>query len=92
MLILSRKTGESVIIDGRIVVTVTRVDGDVVRLGIQAPHDVPVHRREIYEEIQRNNQQAATKRRQALPKLQALARPQPKAPNPSPILSHEPSS
>ena len=58
MLILSRKTGETVVIDGRIRVKVVRVEGDVVKLGIEAPADVPVHRQEIYEEIQKNNQEA----------------------------------
>jgi carbon storage regulator len=69
MLILSRKINESIVIDGRIVVKVVRVDGDVVKLGIAAPADVPVHRQEIYEEIQRSNQEALTKGRPALPRL-----------------------
>lgn len=69
MLILSRKTGESIVIGSGIVVTVVRVDGDAVRLGISAPKDVPVHRLEIYEEIQGNNRQALTRSRQPVPKL-----------------------
>lgn len=69
MLILSRKSGESIIIDGRIHVKVVRVEGDVVKVGIEAPADVPVHRREVYEEIQRSNQQALTRPRAPLPKL-----------------------
>lgn len=72
MLILSRKLNESIVIDGRITVKIVRVDGDVVKLGIAAPMDVPVHRQEIYEEIQRNNQEALTQGRaavSALPKL-----------------------
>jgi len=48
MLILSRKLNESIVIDGRIVVTIVRVEGDVVKLGIQASRDVPVHRQEVY--------------------------------------------
>jgi carbon storage regulator len=59
MLILSRKPNESIVIDGRILVKVIRLEGDVVKIGIQAPADVPVHRQEVYEEIQRNNQEAA---------------------------------
>lgn len=55
MLILSRKLNESIVIDGRITVTVVRVQGDVVKLGIEAAPDVPIHRQEIYEEIQQNN-------------------------------------
>ena len=69
MLILSRKLGESIVIDGRIHVTVMRVDGEVVKLGIAAPSEVPVHRKEVYEEIQRSNQQALTKQSTPLPKL-----------------------
>lgn len=56
-------------IDGRIHVTVMRVEGDVVKLGIAAPSEVPVHRKEVYEEVQRGNQQALTKQSAPLPKL-----------------------
>jgi carbon storage regulator len=69
MLILSRKINESIVIDGRIVVKIVRVDGEVVKLGIEAPIDIPVHRQEVYEEIQRANQEALTKGRPALPKI-----------------------
>ncbi len=69
MLILSRKLGESLIIDGRITVKVVRLDGDVVKLGIEAPGDVPVHREEVYLEIQRNNQQALAPGRIPLPRI-----------------------
>lgn len=80
MLILSRKHNESIVIDGRIIVKVVRVDGDVVKLGIAAPADVPVHRQEIYEEIQKSNQQALTKGRPPLPRL--LTRTPQKPPQP----------
>ncbi|MDR3459824.1 MAG: carbon storage regulator CsrA [Verrucomicrobiae bacterium] len=73
MLILSRKIGESIVIDGRINVKIMRVEGDVVKLGIEAPSTIPVHRQEVYEEIQRNNQQALTKQSTVLPKLPKLA-------------------
>ncbi len=56
MLILSRKIGQSIVIDGKIIVKVVRVDGDQIKLGIQAPTEVPVHRQEIFEEIQRGVQ------------------------------------
>jgi carbon storage regulator len=69
MLILSRKSGESIVIDGKVRVKVMRVDGDAVKIGIEAPANVPVHRQEIYEEIQRNNQQALTRQSAPLPKL-----------------------
>ncbi len=73
MLILSRKPGECIVIDGRIQVKVMRVEGDVVKLGIEAPMEVPVHRLEVYEEIQRNNQQALTRQSTPLPKLPKMA-------------------
>ncbi len=69
MLILSRKTSESIVIDGRIHVKIVRVEGEVVKIGIEAPADVPVHRHEVYEEIQRNNQQAVVRPSAPLPKL-----------------------
>jgi carbon storage regulator len=71
MLILSRKPGESIVIDGRIHVKIVRVEGDVIKIGIEAPDSVPVHRLEVYEEIQRNNQQAVMEKGLPLPKLAA---------------------
>jgi carbon storage regulator len=59
MLVLSRQRDESIIIGDNIVITVVDVRGDKVRLGIEAPREVSVHRREIYEAIQRENKQAA---------------------------------
>jgi carbon storage regulator len=71
MLILSRKLGESIVIDGRIVVKIMRVDGDLVKLGIEAPVEVPVHRHEVYVEIQENNEKAMTTIKVKLPQLAA---------------------
>jgi carbon storage regulator len=73
MLILSRKPGECIVIDGRIHVKIVRVEGDVVKVGIEAPPSVPVHRLEVYEEIQRSNQQALTRQSTPLPKLAGVA-------------------
>jgi len=70
MLILSRKTGETVVIDGRVRVKIVRVEGDVVKVGIEAPSDVSIHRQEIYDEIQRSNRQAAAPATPLLPRLQ----------------------
>lgn len=53
MLVLSRKLNESIIIGDNIRVTVSLIRGDTVRLGIEAPRDVSVHREEIYINIQR---------------------------------------
>ena len=69
MLILSRKTNESIVIDGRITVKVVRLDGDVVKIGIEAPRDVPVHRQEVYEEIQNNNKRALTSKKKGVPQI-----------------------
>ena len=58
MLVLSRKTNESIVIDGNITVSVLRVDHDNVRIGIEAPLEIPVLRKEIYEAIKTNNREA----------------------------------
>jgi carbon storage regulator len=58
MLVLSRQRDESIMIGDNVVVTIVDVRGDRVRLGIEAPREVSVHRREVYEAIQRENQQA----------------------------------
>ena len=58
MLVLSRQRDESIIINDNVVVTIVDIRGDKVRLGIQAPQEVPVHRREVYEAIQRENRRA----------------------------------
>jgi carbon storage regulator len=59
MLVLSRQRDESIIIGDNIVITIVDVRGDKVRLGIEAPREVSVHRREVYEAIQRENRQAS---------------------------------
>lgn len=59
MLVLSRQRDESIIIGDNIVITVVDIRGDKVRLGIQAPTEIPVHRQEVYEAIQRENLRAA---------------------------------
>jgi len=56
MLVLSRKKNESIIINNDITVVVVEIRGDKVRLGVEAPKEVPVHRREVYEAIKRNEQ------------------------------------
>jgi carbon storage regulator len=53
MLVLSRKVNERIVIDGNIVVTVVRIRGEIVRLGVDAPRDVTVHRQEVADEIAR---------------------------------------
>jgi carbon storage regulator len=59
MLVLSRKKNESIVINNDITIVVVEIRGDKVRLGVEAPKEVPVHRREVYEAIKRNEQAAA---------------------------------
>jgi carbon storage regulator len=54
MLVLSRKLGEKIIINGNIVLTVVKIDRNQIRLGIEAPKDVPVYRSEIAPEHHQN--------------------------------------
>ena len=58
MLVLSRQRDESIIIGDNIVITIVDIRGDKVRLGINAPTEIPVHRQEVYEAIQRENLRA----------------------------------
>ncbi|MNI55588.1 hypothetical protein D3C73_1105480 [compost metagenome] len=58
MLVLARKKGESIIIQNNIVITVLSVEGDVMKLGISAPREVDIYRKEIFDAIQQNNQSA----------------------------------
>jgi carbon storage regulator len=60
MLVLTRKIGESIRIDGQICVTVMEVDGRTVKLGIDAPRTVQIHREEVWLRILEENRLAAT--------------------------------
>lgn len=71
MLVLTRKRDESIMIGDEIKFTVVDVRGDQVKLGIEAPRHIPVHREEIYREIQEENRRAALK---DAPDLAALER------------------
>lgn len=59
MLILTRKKGESIRIGDMIEIKIVAVEGDQVKLGINAPREIEIHRQEIYEAIQKENSQAA---------------------------------
>lgn len=75
MLVLTRRSGESVMIGDDVVITVLEVRGDVVRLGIRAPREVQVHREEIYRELQAANREAASPSDDAVLALAKLLRP-----------------
>ncbi len=59
MLVLSRHRDETIIIGDEVELTVVEIKGDKVRLGIKAPPHIAVHRKEVYEAIRRENEQAA---------------------------------
>ena len=55
MLVLSRKKNESIVINDDITIVVVEIRGDKVRLGVEAPKEVPVHRKEVYDAIKRSH-------------------------------------
>jgi carbon storage regulator len=59
MLVLSRKKNESIVINDDITIVVVEIRGDKVRLGVEAPKEVPVHRREVFEAIRRSEEEAS---------------------------------
>jgi carbon storage regulator len=58
MLVLSRKKGQSIIIGDNIEITVVEIQGDTVRIGVNAPREVAIHRQEVFDQIAAENQQA----------------------------------
>ena len=61
MLVLARKKGESIVIGDGIEITVLSSEGDTVKLGVTAPKHVEIHRKEVYEAIQKSNEAAVRK-------------------------------
>lgn len=59
MLVLSRKINQAIMVGDNVRIVIVAVERDQVKIGIEAPRDIPVHRSEVYEEIQRANRQAA---------------------------------
>ncbi len=75
MLVLTRRTGESVMVGDDVVITVLEIRGEVVRVGISAPRSIQVHREEVYRELQKSNRQAASPSDQAVRALAKLLNP-----------------
>lgn len=74
MLVLTRKKDQSIIIGDSIKIVVVDVRGDQVKLGIQAPNDVSIHRQEVYEDIQAENRRAALSRKIEVDELNEMIR------------------
>ena len=87
MLVLSRKVDQTIVIEPNITIRILEINGDRVKLGINAPRDVVILRQELQEEVRQENLRAATKGEDIGPLLgavgDALARRQPKVPGPA---------
>ena len=101
MLVLSRKKNESIVINDDITIVVIEIRGDKVRLGIEAPKEVPVHRREVFDAVRRDEEvrrakEAVRSQSQPLcegssPSLEQLPPPPPPPPPPPEIKPQFPS-
>lgn len=82
MLVLTRKPNQAIMIGDNVRIVVVAIEGEQVKLGIEAPRDIPVHRSEVYDEIQRINRAAAGEVTLPAPVQKGTARPRPVRPVP----------
>lgn len=91
MLVLSRQRDETIMIGDEVEITVVDIRGDKVRLGITAPRHIQVHRKEVYEAIKRENQQAAgLKPADVNDAIQSGPKPEPGGPAPEDKKAQDP--
>ena len=76
MLILARKINESIMVGDQVEISIVDIKGDQVKLGINAPRQIKVYRREVYQLIQQENLQAAQAKPGLLPRLDGLVGPE----------------
>jgi carbon storage regulator len=69
MLVLTRKTGEAIVIDDNIKITIVQIKGKQVRIGVEAPKETKIHREEIYQAIQEENKAAIHSLANTLPRI-----------------------
>lgn len=74
MLVLTRKRDQAVVIGDDIIVKIVEVKGDTVKIGIEAPRDITVHRQEVYDDIKKENVQASKVNKNAMDELLKLTK------------------